>query len=411
MRRIDCTLVMLCVSLIIGSAGASDYTLEIFGNANMDGTIDEKDIAYVEGIIKGANAATNLSDANYDGIIDPLDVEQVEKIISGEETKLVLLDSASKIVTIKMPVEKIIPLNRHAAEALKTIKASDRIVGVSDAAIREKSYFPEFQDIQCVGSASSPDFEKVFSLNPDLVIYYGGRADYETINETIKTANPEINVIGLDCYKPETCVEDITKLGYIVGNVEEAKEFTNWYNENMDKIQNIVKDIPEEEKPRIYESNGAASTFYRTGGFSSTPHNLIVMAGGKNIFEDMEGDATVDPEALVERDPQFIVWKITEIGGYSLEKGNITKFEEIRKGILDRPELVNVSAIKNDNVYILSKDVFFGGRYFLSIAYMAKWFHPDLFKDLDPEAIHQEYLTRFQHLDYDLVSRQLFNVG
>jgi iron complex transport system substrate-binding protein len=141
------------VSLIIGSAGASDYTLEIFGNANMDGTIDEKDIAYVEGIIKGANAATNLSDANYDGIIDPLDVEQVEKIISGEETKLVLLDSASKIVTIKMPVEKIIPLNRNAAEALKTIKASDRIVGVSDAAIREKSYFPEFQEIQCVVSA------------------------------------------------------------------------------------------------------------------------------------------------------------------------------------------------------------------------------------------------------------------
>lgn len=88
------------------------------------------------GNYQGANAATNLSDANYDGIIDPLDVEQVEKIISGEETKLVLLDSASKIVTIKMPVEKIIPLNRNAAEALKTIKASDRIVGVSDAAIR-----------------------------------------------------------------------------------------------------------------------------------------------------------------------------------------------------------------------------------------------------------------------------------
>jgi iron complex transport system substrate-binding protein len=70
--------------------------------------------------------------------------------------------------------------------------------------------------------------------------------------------------------------------------------------------------------------------------------------------------------------------------------------------------LVNVSAIKNDNVYILSKDVFFGGRYFLSIAYMAKWFHPDLFKDLDPEAIHQEYLTRFQHLDYDLGKQGVF---
>ncbi len=33
---------------------------------------------------------------------------------------------------------------------------------------------------------------------------------------------------------------------------------------------------------------------------------------------------------------------------------------------------------------------------------MAKWFYPDLFEDLDPQAIHQEYLTRFQGLDYDL---------
>jgi len=39
---------------------------------------------------------------------------------------------------------------------------------------------------------------------------------------------------------------------------------------------------------------------------------------------------------------------------------------------------------------------------------MAKWFHPDLFKDLDPEAIHQEYLTRFQHLDYDLGKQGVF---
>ena len=39
---------------------------------------------------------------------------------------------------------------------------------------------------------------------------------------------------------------------------------------------------------------------------------------------------------------------------------------------------------------------------------MAKWFHPDLFKDLDPEAIHQEYLTRFQNLDYDLDKNGVF---
>ncbi|MCK9587554.1 hypothetical protein [Methanothrix soehngenii] len=115
-----------------------NYLLGIFGNANMDETIDELDIAYLEGVINGTNAPTNLSDANYDGSIDDKDVEQVEKIISGDETTLVLLDSSGKVVTIEMPVERIIPVNRNAAEALRTIKASDEIVGFSDSALNDK---------------------------------------------------------------------------------------------------------------------------------------------------------------------------------------------------------------------------------------------------------------------------------
>ena len=37
----------------------------------------------------------------------------------------------------------------------------------------------------------------------------------------------------------------------------------------------------------------------------------------------------------------------------------------------------------------------------IGAAYMAKLFHPGLFEDLDPEALHQEYLN-MQGLDYDL---------
>jgi len=36
---------------------------------------------------------------------------------------------------------------------------------------------------------------------------------------------------------------------------------------------------------------------------------------------------------------------------------------------------------------------------------MAKWFYPELLSDIsveDIESVHQEYLTRFMGLDYDL---------
>jgi iron complex transport system substrate-binding protein len=59
-----------CALLSFIPATASDFTLQIFGNANMDDTIDELDIEYVRGIIDGANEPTQFADANYDGVID-----------------------------------------------------------------------------------------------------------------------------------------------------------------------------------------------------------------------------------------------------------------------------------------------------------------------------------------------------
>jgi iron complex transport system substrate-binding protein len=53
--------------------------------------------------------------------------------------------------------------------------------------------------------------------------------------------------------------------------------------------------------------------------------------------------------------------------------------------------------------FILYGDVIGATRHFVGIAYMAKWLYPDLFQDLDPHAIHQEYLTKFQGLPEDFM--------
>jgi iron complex transport system substrate-binding protein len=39
---------------------------------------------------------------------------------------------------------------------------------------------------------------------------------------------------------------------------------------------------------------------------------------------------------------------------------------------------------------------------------MAKWFYPELFADLDPKAVHQEYLMRFQGLAINLDEHGVF---
>ena len=138
----------------------------------------------------------------------------------------------------------------------------------------------------------------------------------------------------------------------------------------------------------------------------------VEYAGGKNIFDIPYGK--VDPEAVMERNPDIIV-KMAPGGvtGYHLDPDDTTEIEKVREEIMSRPELRDVAAVKNGRVYVMSQYFapgfgFSGARNFLQIAYQAKWFHPELFEDLDPKAIHQEYLTRFQGLDYDLDTKGVF---
>ena len=123
---------------------------------------------------------------------------------------------------------------------------------------------------------------------------------------------------------------------------------------------------------------------------------------------------SVDPEVIMERNPDIIVrvapWAA---GGYGVAADDTTELEVLREELMSRPELQNVAAVKDGRVYIIANHLvsFFprcGCRQFLQIAYQAKWFHPELFEDLDPQAIHQEYLTEFQGLDCDLSESGVF---
>ena len=85
-----------------------------------------------------------------------------------------------------------------------------------------------------------------------------------------------------------------------------------------------------------------------------------------------------------------------------------TEMKEFREKIMSRPAWKNINAVKNERVYILAWGLSSGPHALVTTAYLAKWFYPELFEDLDPKAIHQEYLTRFLHLDYDLGEHGVF---
>jgi iron complex transport system substrate-binding protein len=401
-------LVLLAAStLVIDSAVAYDWVLGIFGNANMDDTIDGKDVTYVDGIIKGTNRATNLSDANYDGKIDVQDMDQIKKIISGEEKELIIVDFSNRTVRVKKPVESVITLLPQYADAVRTLGAKNKIVGVDKSTAAHKIDLPGISELPSTGSFSAPDVEKILDLKPDLVI------DYHTYAAKLDDElTDNIAVVGCSLHKPEKIREEITKLGYILDRKQDAERYLAFHDKYIGLIEKRTGGVSDEAKPKVYlEWDTGTNTPYRTYGGESYDNKKLVMAGGKNIFADILGgeSATVDPEAVVARNPDILILKqYASLGNLGYEKDDEALAKSVIDTIISRPELANVDAVMNGRVYIISGDITTGLSYPVCVAYYAKWFHPELFKDLDPRTVLQEYIDDFSGIDYNVTEHGVF---
>ena len=219
-----------------------------------------------------------------------------------------------------------------------------------------------------------------------------------------------ITVLCFNLNSLESYSEEVEKLGYVFNKRDEAGEFNDWRENILNLIQERVKNIPQEDRPRVYFEAASEDGSYNIYG----KYAYIAMTGGTDIFSDQPGHYfTIDPEAIADRDPEIIVKVEGDAGGYDICATDTSGLEETRMEIMDRDILQHVSAVEDDNVHVITVHLlsFFGDsgcRNFIQIAYQAKWFHPELFEDLDPKAIHQEYLTRFQGLDIDLSENGVF---
>jgi iron complex transport system substrate-binding protein len=417
---------MLCMSQAALPACAADYALGIFGNANMDDTIDEKDVAYVEGVIKGINAATNLSDANYDGKTDAKDIDQIKLMMRGEEKNLTIVDGANRVVTVKKPLKRIVVTTTASGVAMQILKATDNVVGRSDhGLLSEPNCFPELSKLPLVGSklvggSSQPDFEAILGLNPDAILVYSWQDRYKNYVENL----PGIPVLAFDFMSDETMRKEFETLGYILDKEDEARKYLEFYESTVQMMKERTKGLSDDKKPRVYFGTSHDFGFYRTMTAKDPVLNpMIDIAGGVNIAANLTAGKSgsgfsvlypeVDAEWVISQNPDIIAicaaWLNLKAGGYNSTDDPSILTDEI-KYVKSIPELANLAAVKDNKIYAIHGAISSGygpGGLLVGGAYLAKWFHPELFKDLDPQAIHQKYLD-FRGLDYDVYKHGAF---
>ena len=405
-----CSLFLVTLPVTAIAAEEDDLVLDIYGNANEDDTIDMRDLTYVKLIFFGKKPETELADAKYDGKINPLDFIQIKLIIVGKEKELTIVDSRDNIVTVKKPVEKIVTTcSTRSAEAIRAIGARDRIVGVDEYVLKRVRFFPEISKKESVGGwPPNTDIEKILELKPDVVIAYATFGHHaEQLDDKLK--GTDIPVVGLDFFNPETLRNEMKILGYLLGEKENADKFLEWRDDHVNDITKRVSGISEDRKPKVFidlfgHKGGNTRTTY---GKSAGMYELSVMAGGRNIAADLLGMyPRVEVEWILKQNPNVIVGVESKNTGYETDDKAV--FKQYHGNLVGLPGFEKISAVENDRVYIIDLHITGGLAEVVGFSYMAKWFHPDLFEDLDPHAIHQEYLTEFQGLDFDVSEQGIF---
>lgn len=289
--------------------------------------------------------------------------------LGGEELGLdypmEIRDPFGNLETIEEEPKKIVSLAPHNTEILFSLGLGEKVVGVTTYC----DYPEEARAVEKIGSYGEFNLERIVELEPDLVLVYGRGNEDE--NKTLRNAG--IKVLGFQPESIDEVIEDMRTLGRITGSNEEAVKLTN---SMIEKKNEIIEKIRDEEKVRVFYEIWHEPL--QAAGEGSFIGELLTLAGGENtgadgdIEENMGGYPIFDLEQLIEKNPEVY-----------LTSGNMP--EKDIESIKDRPGYEEISAIKNNRIYIFEGDEANivsrpGPRIVEALEIIAKSIHPEIFK-------------------------------
>lgn len=338
-------------------------------------------------------AAVTANIANPTGsLVSPVVKEETAGGITVE-------DELGRKVTFSSSPQRIVVLTIYPAEVICALNAGDRIVGICNP---QNEYLPELHNKQSVGNSSvTPDLEKILELKPDLVIAYQWTKK-DVINELGKSHIPVL------CFRGWTFAElkfYTKEMGILLGKQERAEELWQFIQTKMDLIEARTKNLPLNQQPQVfceavipYQSTSVGKkpmdTPWGTYQSDTSEDTTLLLAGGINcVGRQPVRTLILSAEWVLQKDPDIII-KVPRPNP-SIATPSTEAMQDVRTEIIEREGLKEVAAVKSGRVYVIHSSLCAGPRQIIGLCYYARWLHPELFPDLDPQSIHKEMLEKF----------------
>ncbi len=334
---------------------------------------------------------------------------------AADSGPLTVVDVLGRTVTLDKPAERLAYSHLSTAEALKILDAWNLVVA-KDGYSNDAVVYPGIGDIPPLGNPMDGPYtlnmEVLIEASPDLLILEV--IPMPGMEELIKNLEGVVPVVTVMTYDPAGVEQSLKNLGILLNRTPQAEDFLTWYDETRDMLLEKTKNLSESEKTTLFFKTGWGSpgdlmTFSDEMSYV-VPRNKL--AGCINVAAELPSQGgwvpQVDPEWLVSAEYDVLLIGDPVPGTYGSAVVSNEAMKEYREAVMNLPVFAESKAVKNGRVYLICADFSSTPRHLLGFVYQAKWCHPELFADMDPKKMHQQYIDRFLKVDLDLDKQGVF---
>ena len=336
-------------------------------------------------------------------------------------------DLLGRQVKVHLPVRRVIlgeGRQLYLVAALDTQNPIERIVGWRKDLIQSDpdtygAYLRKFPDIAKIPTFGgfedgTFDIEQAISQRPDVIIL---NIEAQHATEDARYIE-KLDVLGIPVVyvdfrnNPMQNTEPTMRLfGQLFGKQARAEAFIDFRNQQIRRVTDVIE-ARHPARPKVFIERIGGYTDDCCLSFGNENFGLFVeMAGGDNIAKGIIPTTfgQLNAEQVVVANPAQVVvtsanWEAFAPGGHWVGVGPGADMAQARKKLAwytQRPAYAGIKA-QDDQAFHAIWHQFYNSPYqFVAIQQLAKWFHPTLFADLDPDASFRQLHEQFLPVPYE----------
>lgn len=275
-------------------------------------------------------------------------------------------DNTRQEIPVPAEINRVVSMAPSLTECLFAIGAGDKVAGVTTFC----GYPEKANELPRIGGYTDANYEKVYSLQPDLAILLD---EHYAAAERLTQLN--IAHVKFDTSTIPAIFETLEGMGRLLDHEAESLQVIEHAKKRIKEIQDITRGTePKKVLISIGRNMGSGGiTAVYVAGKNTLYNEILKLLGAENVYEGDLEYARMSKEGIMHLNPDVIIDLIPD-----LETSIKMTPEEVRA---EWKVLRTVPAVKNNQIYVLGSDYVCvpGPRFILVLEDIARAVYPDKF--------------------------------